>query len=112
MLCFRVLKRDWRRTMKNAQLVLVVGLVVSLLLGYQLGLTQERSPKNSTKESTYARVLRTGEIRCAYEPYAPALMKDPNTGEFSGIFYEIMTEVARRLNVKMNWVEEVGYGVI
>ena len=30
----------------------------------------------------------------------------------SGIFYDVMEEVGRRLNVKINWVEEVGYGTI
>ena len=39
-------------------------------------------------------------------------MRDPNTGQLSGIFYDVMTEIGRRLNVKINWVEEVGYGVI
>jgi len=66
----------------------------------------------SPKESTYERVLRTGEIRCAYAVYEPPLIKDPNTGQLSGIFYDVMEEVGKRLNLKINWVEEVGYGTI
>jgi ABC-type amino acid transport substrate-binding protein len=63
-------------------------------------------------ESTYERVLRTGVIRCAYGIYAPPMIKDPNTGQLSGIFYDVMQEVGKRLGVKVEWVEEVGYGTI
>ena len=63
-------------------------------------------------ETTAARILRTGQIRCAYANNPPIFVKDPNTGALSGIFYDVMTEVGRRLNVKIDWVEEVGYGVI
>ncbi len=74
--------------------------------------TPQRAGSVVKAESAYDRVIRTGEIRCAYQPYPPALTKDPNTGQLSGIFYDVMTELGRRLNVKINWTEEVGYGVI
>lgn len=64
------------------------------------------------QESVFNRVMRTGVLRCAYYPYAPALIKDPNTGAMSGIFYDVITEAARRLSIKVEWTEEVGYGVI
>lgn len=63
-------------------------------------------------ETTYERVIRTGEIRCAYAIYEPPLIKDPNTGRLSGIFYDVMEEIGRRLSLKIKWVEEVGYGTI
>jgi len=69
-------------------------------------------PTQPRKETTYERVIRTGEIRCAYAVYEPPLIKDLNTGKLSGIFYDVMEEVGRRLNLKINWVEEVGYGTI
>jgi polar amino acid transport system substrate-binding protein len=88
-----------------------LGLLLVAALAYLAG-KNKPSIEAAHTETTYERVLRTGEIRCAYQPYAPALVKDPNTGQLSGIFYDVMTEVGRRLNVKINWVEEVGYGVI
>jgi len=95
---------------KNSGILLLA--VFLAVVAYQMGKHNELNPKNNAKESTYERIMRTGEIRCAYAPYAPALIKDANTGQLSGIFYDIMEEVGRRLNVKINWVEEVGYGVI
>ena len=68
--------------------------------------------QRAAKETTYERVIRTGEIRCAYAVYEPPLIKDPNTGQLSGIFYDVMEEVGRRLSLKINWVEEVGYGTV
>jgi ABC-type amino acid transport substrate-binding protein len=94
-------------------LLFVASVAASASLSYLVAAhTSNVSPQTAKTETTYERVLRTGEIRCAYAPYAPALIKDPNTGKLSGIFYDVMTEVGNRLNLRIHWVEEVGYGVI
>lgn len=41
-------------------------------------------------ETAYDRIMRTGVIRCGYIPYAPGLTKDLKTGEFGGIFYDLI----------------------
>ncbi|MBL8640635.1 MAG: transporter substrate-binding domain-containing protein [Alphaproteobacteria bacterium] len=63
-------------------------------------------------QSAYDRVMATNTIRCGYFPYAPALIIDPNTKVKSGIFYDITEEIGRRLGLKIEWAEEVDYGVI
>ena len=98
--------------MKLPQIALVALLSFAVAFGTVKYVVPKNGEADVVKESTYDRVIRTGEIRCAYAPYAPALIKDPNTGELSGIFYDVMEEVGHRLNLKINWVEEVGYGVI
>lgn len=89
----------------------IAAFLISLLA---LGIVLTRSPAilNTSPETTFEHVLKTGAIRCAYAPNPPTFIKDPNTGQFSGIFYDVMEEVGRRLHLKINWVEEVGYGVI
>jgi polar amino acid transport system substrate-binding protein len=67
-------------------------------------------PVLDKKESTYERILRTQTIRCGYFAYEPALIIDPNNKKMSGIFYDLTEEMARRLGVKVEWTEEVGYG--
>lgn len=98
--------------MKFSQIALVIAIsaFVAFLTGVYLA--PKNNPVVPENESTFARVLRTGEIRCAYAVYEPPLIKDPNTGQLSGIFYDVMEEVGRRLNLKIKWVEEVGYGTI
>jgi len=62
------------------------------------------------RESTYDRVMRTGTIRCGYTTYSVALFKDANTGELSGIYKDIMDSLATKLDLKIEWTEEVGWG--
>ena len=97
--------------MKFWQLLLVVAVSVGATLA-SVSYTGADKSTTTHHESTAERVLRTGTIRCAYAFYAPSLMKDANTGQMSGIFYDAMQEVGRRLNLKIDWVEEVGYGTI
>lgn len=66
-------------------------------------------PAAASAETTYDRVIRTGTIRCGYTPYSVGLMKDPNTGQMSGIYYDIVTRLAENLSLKVDWVEEVGW---
>ncbi|MCF8495651.1 MAG: ABC transporter substrate-binding protein [Alphaproteobacteria bacterium] len=58
----------------------------------------------------YDRVMDSGTIRCGYIPYPPAMIVDPNTGEKSGIFYDVMNEIGKRLSLKVEWVQESGWG--
>lgn len=98
--------------MKLPQIALTIAIAFIIAFVTVRYLPHENNNTAPVNESTYDRVIRTGEIRCAYAVYEPPLIKDPNTGQLSGIFYDVMEEVGRRLNVKINWVEEVGYGTI
>lgn len=64
------------------------------------------------EESVYARVLRTGTIRCGYFVWPPYIAKDPNTGKISGVNHDYMEAIARFLNLKVDWVAEVGAGEV
>ncbi len=68
------------------------------------------SPRNDN--SAYDRVMRTKTIRCEYATFAPALVSDVNTKQISGYAYDIMNEVGRRLDLKIDWVEETTYGTM
>jgi len=62
------------------------------------------------KESTYDSVMRTNTLRCGYVVWPPEFSKDPNTGKMSGMAYDIVMELARRLSLKIEWTEEVNFG--
>ncbi len=64
----------------------------------------------SKKETAYERVMRTNTLRCAYALWPPFFAKDPITGKLSGFNYDIFEEIGRELNLKIEWVEEVGFG--
>jgi ABC-type amino acid transport substrate-binding protein len=89
-------------------LTVVVALVTSLGATWIANLGT--SPAQPVRESAYDRVMRTKTLRCGYVVYAPAFMKDPNTGAFSGIIYDITELMAKRIGLKLDWAEEVSFG--
>jgi polar amino acid transport system substrate-binding protein len=57
-------------------------------------------------ESVYERVIASGKIRCGYLIYPPAIIKDPNTGDLSGVFYDVVEEIGHKLSLEIEWAEE------
>jgi ABC-type amino acid transport substrate-binding protein len=66
----------------------------------------------TTTNSVYDRVTQSGTIRASYAVYPPYCIKDPNTGKMSGLFVDVLEEAGRRLGLKVEWTEEVGWGSI
>lgn len=61
------------------------------------------------KTSIYERVMTKRTLRCGYIAYPPILIKDPNSGQMSGFVFDLMTEIGQRLDLKIEWAEEVGW---
>ncbi|MGE3769538.1 MAG: substrate-binding periplasmic protein [Bdellovibrionales bacterium] len=61
------------------------------------------------KETVYDRVVRTGTLNCGYFIWPPLHVKDPNTGAFSGISYEVTQEIGRVTGLKINWAGELAF---
>ncbi|MEI8223906.1 MAG: transporter substrate-binding domain-containing protein [bacterium] len=85
--------------------IIIIGIiaVIALILGIT---TLSRNKSISVAE----RVVSKGEIRIGYIVYPPLLLKNPVTGELSGISYDLVEAAAKNLGLKTNWVEEVGWG--
>lgn len=62
--------------------------------------------------SVLDKVVSSGTLRAGYIVYPPYIFKDPQTGALSGIFYDITEDIGKQLGVKVEWVEEAGYGTI
>lgn len=86
--------------------------VVQVALIAALGCAEGGGSGLGSAPSSWSRVAGTGELRAGYISYAPYCIKDPGTGELSGIFVEILEEVGRRLDLRVEWVEEVGFGTV
>ncbi|MCB1551533.1 MAG: transporter substrate-binding domain-containing protein [Alphaproteobacteria bacterium] len=63
-----------------------------------------------TKESAYDRVTRTGTIRCGYFVWAPYFSVDMETGKKSGAYYDIIEQLGKVLNLKIEWSYEYTLG--
>lgn len=95
--------------MKQVVLAVVVAVLASVVtfkvLGPDVGAVQ-------VKESAAERVVRTGVLRCSYGASPPNLSVDPNTKALSGPTKDIVERMAKELELKVEWVEEVGWGNI
>lgn len=65
---------------------------------------------SASSNATFDRVLKSGTLRCGYVIYPPGLIKNPNTKKIEGIFPDTLEEVSKALGLKVEWVEEVGWG--
>jgi len=98
--------------MKPIQLILVVVLstiiafgTASYVVSHQSGVT------TATQETAFDRIMRTNTLRCGYAIATPWTMIDPNTKQISGVNYDVTNAVAAKIGLKVDWVEETGWGV-
>src|SRR6266480_1820363 len=88
---------------------LIVVLVVFSLLALS-SCHQKPGQEQSVQNRAYERVLKTKTLYVAYISYPPSFIKDANTGEYSGIMHEVLQEMAKRLDLKVEYTEETAWG--
>lgn len=58
------------------------------------------------------KILKNQIIKCGYLNYDPMLVRDPNTGEFSGIMYDLTETLGQKLGFKIEWAYESSWGLV
>lgn len=97
--------------MKNGAALGIIAVTLSVAALYKAATLPVAGDAGQMRgQSAFQRVLATGTIRCAYALWPPAMARDPNTGALSGINHEIMEDIGRELDLKIEWTEEVGFG--
>ncbi|MEK7497169.1 MAG: transporter substrate-binding domain-containing protein [Patescibacteria group bacterium] len=91
---------------KTVLLVVIVALIVSLI-GAKIF-----SGSTSSNQDVLTKVLDKGEIKIGYVINPPSLIKNPNTGQLSGIYYDAVEQLGKNLGLKINWAEETGWGTM
>ena len=91
---------------------LTVSVVVIALITSFIGVKVFSEKVITTSKNLLSIVLDEGEIRAGYVVDPPAVIKDPNTGELSGIFHDALEEAGENLSLKITWVEEAGWGTM
>jgi len=67
-------------------------------------------PVTAQAGSTMERIIKDGIIRCGYVTYEPGMHKDTATGQLSGYDYDATQAVADRLDIKVTYPVETGWG--
>lgn len=97
---------------QNNNTLRIIGLIVLILLVSFVG-TRLFSPKSTSQSNDLAqKILASKEIRVGYIVYPPGLIKDPNSGQLSGIFYDALNEAGKKLGVKVTWAGETTWGTM
>ncbi|MGE4351192.1 MAG: substrate-binding periplasmic protein [Bdellovibrionales bacterium] len=96
-----------RKVLMNLFLSLLTGFVGAWLLLFVTG--GDRPANVVKKETAFERVMRTSTIRCGYAYAEPLVIKDPTTGEMSGMAHDVIEAVGKALSLKVVWTEEVGW---
>lgn len=97
--------------MRQTFIAIVLAALVALAVSYFDPFHRVQEHSAVKPEKTIAnRVLQTKKLRCGYIVWSPEFIKDPNSGEISGLAYDIITEAAKRLGWAIDWVEEVNFG--
>ncbi|MFW6148046.1 MAG: substrate-binding periplasmic protein [Thermodesulfobacteriota bacterium] len=92
---------------------LVFFLVVAAAIGtgvYFLKYKSGQPSQVAEKKTLLDQIIANGQIRCAYIPWPPMAIKDPNTGRVSGVFPEVLEKIASNAGLKVVWSEQVDYG--
>ncbi len=87
--------------MRVLQRVLVLVLVIP---AFTTG-CKDSSPLEGTPQDTLSRILERGEMRVGFLVWGPCIMQDAQTRELSGIYVDMVVQIARALNVEISWQE-------
>src|SRR4026209_1637959 len=95
-----IAQRGWLKVLGVIVLTVVVALVTVKLV----------TKSQSQAGTAYSRVIDSGVVRACYSAYPPPLIKDPNTGKFSGIFFDVVNKAAANMSLKVEWNAEITRG--
>jgi ABC-type amino acid transport substrate-binding protein len=99
--------------MKNLLLAAILGGLV-VVVGMKLIENKHDKPSVESltqSQSAFDRVTSSHILRCAYAAYDPFLTISTDK-KITGIMHDAVEEAAKRLALKVDWVEEVGYANI
>ena len=57
------------------------------------------------KDSTLGKILSSGLLRVGYAQTGPFFYKNAKTGELGGIYFDLATELAKQMNIKLEFKE-------
>ncbi len=86
--------------------------IVIAILALTLTAIQKTSPSANPRreETAYERIMRTRTLRCGYALWPTFEDIDPNTKQLKGIGPEFANALAEKLNLKIEWTQEVQWG--
>jgi len=92
---------------------LLVAIILSAITAFAITkLTPTPTSITPQQETAYERVMRTGTLRCGFEYWDGALMRDEKTGTIMGPMADIMEAWGKAVGLKIEWTAQVGWGEV
>jgi len=106
------MKTEGSNTVRSIVLAAVVAGVVATLSTWFLDRSSlsNQVAQAAPAADVYQNIRSRGSIRAAYYVGAPYFTIDPNTKKKGGIFFQVVEGMGKKLNLKVEWTEEVGFG--
>ncbi|MEM7476320.1 MAG: ABC transporter substrate-binding protein [Planctomycetota bacterium] len=95
-----------------ACILAIIALIASVVNLVSLREKNESTTAIPGSSDAFEQILDSGKLRVAYVNYPPGCSVDSATGEVSGIFIDILEEIATGASLELEWVEEVGWGTM
>jgi len=90
----------------------IIAIAIIIGIGFLFSINSTKQNLQTAKQTTYDKIIKNGKIRVGYISYPPSFIKDPNTGKYSGIFYDVLQEIGKKLGVEIDYKEEVSWGTM
>ena len=106
---------DWQKnktTMFKKATTVVTAIILTVLMSFMGCNNGNNETTTTAKKSTFNKVMETKAIKVGYIPSSPGIIKDPNTKQLSGIFYDVLMEAGRNLELKVEFTEELSWGTM
>ena len=66
--------------------------------------------QSAAPETAFDRITKTNTLRCGYAIATPWLMMDMSTNKLTGVDVDVIDLIAKKIGLKIDWVEETGWG--
>ena len=86
-----------------------IRIIVAFALFAGIGCTSRQNAADPSMRGLL-HVRDSGTLRAAYVDYPPSLTVDPNTKAVGGIMAQVISEVAKAMNLKLSYTEETSFG--
>jgi ABC-type amino acid transport substrate-binding protein len=98
--------------MKNLSQLLVTAIVAAIVSYGVVIVSKPAAPGDKTGDKSTPTAAHTlpAKFTCGWAVYPPFLMKDPNTGKFSGIFYDLTQKISDEIGIPVEWTVESSFG--
>lgn len=94
--------------MKSSSTV-IIAVILSAITAFIVGKYTAAPNHSEHIETSYERVVRTQTLRCGYQYWDGAVMRDKQTNQIYGPWVDIMNAIGKATGLEIEWTEQVGW---